>query len=80
MRSLETGQYFYMNRCIFIGESANKQNFVRHENIENRYYLVKMIFHSKYFFNVDTKQYYKNEKDSFSEVLLDGNLIKYSKS
>jgi hypothetical protein len=39
-----------------------------------------MILHKNYFFNKSTKQYYKNEKNSFSEVFLDGNLIKYTKS
>lgn len=80
IRSLETGQYSYMNRYLFIGENTKKQSFVCYDNIDNRYDLVKMIFHNKYFFNAETKQYYKNEKNSFSEVLLDGNLIKYSKS
>jgi len=80
MRSLEKGQYSYMNRYMFIGKNAKEQNYVYYENPENQFDLSRMIFHSNYFFNTHTKQYYKDEKNSFSEVMLDGNLIKYSKS
>lgn len=80
MRSLEKGQYSYMNRYMFIGKNAKEQNYVYYENPDNQNDLIKMIFHSKYFFNKHSKQYYKDDKNSFSEVLLDGNLIKYSKS
>ncbi|SNR22802.1 DUF6625 family protein [Flavobacterium sp. ov086] len=80
MLSIEKGKYSYMNRNIFIGKNDKEQNYVCYEDSENQFDLIKMIFHAKYFFNTHTRQYYKDEKNSFSEVLLDGNLIKYSKS
>lgn len=80
MLNLETGQYSYMNRHIFIGKNTKEQNYLYYEDIDNQYDLIKMFLHKKYFFNKSTKQYYKNEKNSFSEVYLDGNLIKYTKS
>ncbi|PKB17080.1 DUF6625 family protein [Flavobacterium sp. 5] len=77
---LETGQYSYMNRHIFIGKNIKKQNYLYYEDIDYQYDLIKMSLHKNYFFNKSTKQYYKNEKNSFSEVFLDGNIIKYTKS
>ncbi|WP_286970157.1 DUF6625 family protein [Flavobacterium sp. UBA4854] len=79
LRNLEKGQYSYMNRTVFIGKNAKQQNYLCYENLENQFDLTQMIFHSKYFFNTQTKHYYRHEKNSFSQVFLDGNLIKYSK-
>ncbi|MET3025096.1 DUF6625 family protein [Flavobacterium sp. UW10123] len=80
MRSLENGQYSYMNRHVFIGKNSKEQNYITHDNSGNHFDLIKMTFHAKYFFNRKTKQYYKSDENGFYEVLLDGNLIKYSKS
>lgn len=80
IQNLDKGQYSYMNRFIFIDANRNEQCYLRYENSENQFELIKMMFHKRYFFNRITKQYYKNEKNGFSEVLPDGNLIKYSKS
>lgn len=79
LKGLEEGKYSYMNRTVFIGKSAQKENYISYEGLQNQFDLTSMIFHSNYFFNTKTKHYYRNENNSFSQVFLDGNLIKYSK-
>ncbi|MHC0444012.1 DUF6625 family protein [Flavobacterium sp. 3-218] len=79
LKGIEEGKYSYMNRIVFIGKSAQKENYISYEGLQNQFDLTSMIFHSNYFFNTKTKHYYRNENNSFSQVFLDGNLIKYSK-
>lgn len=80
MQNLSVGKYSYMNRTLYIEKKENGQNCMQFENHPIKFDLIKMHFHSNFFFNKETKIYYKKENEKFSEILNDGNLITYSKS
>lgn len=79
-QNLSVGKYSYMSRTLYIEKKENGQNCMQFENHPVKFDLIKMYFHSNFFFNAETKIYYKKENKKFSEILNDGNLITYSKS